>query len=158
MDLDGLIDAWESAWSEHVAEAFTAICAPDLQYEDPLTERPLRGPQELAEHAERLWKGLPDARLESTGERLTDGRFAVAASRLLGTHRGELDSLPASGRALVVQVCCYIELDTRELRLWRVRAFFDLYGAGVALGVLPRRGSMASKALLVMRGYGLRLP
>jgi steroid delta-isomerase-like uncharacterized protein len=158
VDLDGLIDRWEAAWSGHQAQAFVAICAPDVQYEDPLTDRPLRGPDELAAHALRLWSGIPDARLERTGERLTDGRFAVAPSRLLGTHRGELDGLPASGKEIVVQVCCYVELDHRELRLWRVRAFFDLYAAGVTIGVLPRRGTVASKALLVLRGYGLRLP
>jgi hypothetical protein len=40
--------------------------------------------------------------------------------------------------------------------LLRVRAFFDLYDAAVQLGVLPARGTLGEKALLVLRGFGLR--
>ena len=40
--------------------------------------------------------------------------------------------------------------------LWRVRAFFDPYGAGVQLGILPEPGSLGGKALLMLRGFGLR--
>jgi hypothetical protein len=37
-----------------------------------------------------------------------------------------------------------------------VRGFFDLYDAAVQLGVLPSRGSLGERALLVLRGFGLR--
>ena len=37
-----------------------------------------------------------------------------------------------------------------------MRAFFDAYGAAVALGVLPRPGTLGGKALLLLRGFGLR--
>ena len=40
--------------------------------------------------------------------------------------------------------------------LWRVRAFFDAYGAAVQLGLLPEPGSLGGKALLMLRGFGLR--
>ena len=43
-----------------------------------------------------------------------------------------------------------------EERLLRIRAFFDHYGAAVQLGVLPRPGTMGEKALLMLRGFGLR--
>ena len=46
--------------------------------------------------------------------------------------------------------------ELREGRLLRVRAFFDAYGAGVALGVLPKPGTLGGRALLVLRGFGLR--
>ena len=48
--------------------------------------------------------------------------------------------------------------ELREERLFRVRAFFDVYGAAVALGVLPKPGTLGEKALLVLRGFGLRSP
>lgn len=153
-----LIDAWEAAWSERDAGAFAPLCAPDLHYEDPLTERPLHGPDELAAHALRLWRGFPDARLERTAERLSDGRFVVAPCKLVGTHLGELEGLPPSGRTIVLHGVFYCELDRRAPRLWRVRAFFDVYGVAVDIGVLPRRGSLSERALLMLRGYGLRLP
>ena len=73
-----------------------------------------------------------------------------------GTHRGDLPRLPATRRGVSVHVVLYCELDTRRELLWRVRAFFDLYDAGVQLGLLPRHGTLGERALLMLRGFGLR--
>ena len=154
MSADALMDAWEAAWSGRDSAAFAPLCAPDIHYEDPLTAEPLEGPAELGRHAARLWAAFPDARMERTGERLADGRFLAAPSKLLATHRAALEGLPPTNRFVVVHCVFYCELD--EDRLLRVRAFFDLYDAAVQLGVLPGRGSLGEKALLVLRGFGLR--
>ena len=154
MSADALMDAWEAAWSGRDSAAFAPLCAPDIHYEDPLTAEPLEGPAELGRHAARLWAAFPDARMERTGERLADGRFLAAPSKLLATHRAALEGLPPTNRFVVVHCVFYCELD--EDRLLRVRAFFDLYDTAVQLGVLPGRGSLGEKALLVLRGFGLR--
>jgi hypothetical protein len=41
-------------------------------------------------------------------------------------------------------------------RVRRARGFFDLYEAGIQLGLLPGRGSLGETALLLLRGFGLR--
>jgi hypothetical protein len=130
------------------------VCAAGIQYEDPLTDAPLAGVAALAQHAERLWRGFPDVRLERTGERLTNGQFLAAPCKLVGTHRAPLDSLPATNRFVVVHGIFYCELQN-ELLL-RVRAFYDVYDAATQLGVLPARGTLSEKALLMLRGFGLR--
>ena len=152
------VEDFEHAWGSGDPAAFAACCAPDVHYEDPLLREPLDGPAAIAAHAQRLWEGFPDARVESTGERLGDGRFVAAPCKVLGTHRNELAGLPASDRFVVVQVVLYAELDPPRERLWRVRAFFDLYDAAVQLGVLPRRGTMGERALLMLRGFGFSRP
>lgn len=154
--LDALLDGWEQAWSGRDPAAFAPLCDPSVQYEDPLTREPLIGADELAAHAERLWQGFPDVRLERAGERLADpaGHFVAAPCKLAGTHRGALDGLPASGRFVVVHGVVYSEL--LRGRLLRVRAFFDLYDAAVQLGILPTHGTLGEKALLIVRGFGLR--
>jgi steroid delta-isomerase-like uncharacterized protein len=149
-----LMDGWEAAWSSKEVEAFAEVCDPEVHYEDPITVEPLEGVEELGRHAERLWAGFPDARLERTGERLTSRRFVAAPSKLLATHRGPLEGLPATNRFIVVHCIFYCEL--RRGRLLRVRAFFDLYDAATQLGVLPGRGTLGEKALLMLRGFGLR--
>jgi steroid delta-isomerase-like uncharacterized protein len=154
VSVDELIDAWEAAWSGKDPDGFAEVCDEDIHYEDPVTDEPLEGVEELGRHAERLWVGFPDARLERTGERLSDGRFVAAPSKLLATHKAPLESLPASNRFIVVHCVFYCEL--RQERLLRVRAFFDLYDAATQLGVLPSRGTMGEKALLMLRGFGLR--
>jgi steroid delta-isomerase-like uncharacterized protein len=154
---DELIDGWEAAWSGKDPAAFAEVCVPDVHYEDPLTGEPLESLAELVRHAARLWSAFPDARMERTGQRLTDEadpRFIAAPSKLLATHRAPLEGLPPTNRFVVVHCLFYCELDDGRLR--RVRAFFDLYDAAVQLGVLPARGTLGEKALLVLRGFGLR--
>jgi steroid delta-isomerase-like uncharacterized protein len=152
--VNDLFDAWEDAWSDKDQDAFRQICSPRVHYEDPLTAEPLEGIPALITHAERLWEAFPDARIEQLGPRLADGRMAAAPCKLLATHREPLGGLPATNRFIVVPVVFYCELDRG--RLLRVRAFFDLYDAAVQLGALPGRGTLGEKALLMLRGFGLR--
>jgi steroid delta-isomerase-like uncharacterized protein len=151
---DELIDGWEAAWTGKDSSTFAPLCTADVHYEDPLTAEPLEGAAELGRHAARLWAAFPDARMERTGARLTDGRFLAAPCKLLATHRSPLEGLPPTNRFIVVHCVFYCEL--RDERLLRVRAFFDLYDAAVQLGILPARGTLGEKALLVLRGFGLR--
>jgi steroid delta-isomerase-like uncharacterized protein len=154
MTVDELFDGWEAAWSGKDPDAFGALCSGAIHYEDPLTAEPIEGIDALAAHAERLWAGFPDARLEKTGERLAKGNYVAAPAKLLGTHRAQLEGLPATNRFVVVHCIFYCELEREHLL--RVRAFFDLYDAAVQLGVLPARGTLGERALLVLRGFGLR--
>ena len=153
-NVDELFDAWEDAWSDKDQDAFRQVCSPQLHYEDPLTAEPLEGIPALITHAERLWEAFPDARIEQLGPRLSDGRMAAAPCKLLATHREPLGGLPATNKFIVVPAVLYCQLDRG--RLLRVRAFFDLYDAAVQLGALPGRGSLGEKALLMLRGFGLR--
>ena len=152
--MDELFDEWERAWSGRDASRFESLCAAGFQYEDPLTPEPLHGAGALGAHAERLWTAFPDARVNPTGERLSNGDYACAPCKLLGTHQGPIAGVAATGRFVVVHAVVYAEL--RRGRLLRARAFFDVHGAARDLGVLPRPGTLGEKALLVLRGFGLR--
>jgi steroid delta-isomerase-like uncharacterized protein len=154
MGADELFDEWERAWSGRDPASFEPLCAEGFQYEDPLTPEPLFGAEALAEHAQRLWAAFPDARLNRTGERLHGGSFACAPCKLLGTHREALGSLAATGRFVVVHAVVYAEL--RDDRLLRARAFFDAHDVGVQLGLFPKPGTAGHRALLMLRGFGLR--
>lgn len=154
MNVDALIDGWQSAWTGKDPSGFAEVCASGVQYEDPLTGQPLNGISALAGHAGRLWAGFPDARLERTGERLYNERFVAAPCKALGTHRAPLDGLPPTNRFVVVHCVFYCELQ-HDLLL-RVRGFFDVYDAATQLGILPARGTLGEKALLMLRGFGLR--
>ncbi len=76
-----------------------------------------------------MWAAFPDARLHATGPRLTNGTHASAPAKLMGTHREPLEGLVATNRSVVVHVVFFAEL--RDDRLFRIRAFFDAYGAAV---------------------------
>jgi predicted ester cyclase len=152
---DELLDAFEAAWSATEPGAFAPVVSEDLHYEDPLTD-PLTGPAELEAHAARLRAAFPDVRVERTGPRMASGDHVAAPVKLVATHRGELEGLPATGRFVVVHAVLVCLRHPDSGLLWRVRAFFDAYGAAVQLGVMPERGSLGEKALLMVRGFGLR--
>jgi steroid delta-isomerase-like uncharacterized protein len=154
MQVDELFDAWERAWSGRDAAAFEPLCADEFAYEDPLTPEALHGVRALGGHAKALWRAFPDARVNATGERLSDGRYACAPCKVLGTHRGAIGGLTPTGRFVVVHALVYAEL--RDGRLLRARAFFDVNGVATDLGLMPKHGTVGEKALLVLRGFGLR--
>ena len=154
MDVDELFDAWERAWSGRDPAAFDPLCAEAFAYEDPLTPEPLNGAAALARHARSLWRAFPDARVNATGERLSDGRFACAPCKVLGTHQGRIGNVTPTGRFVVVHAIVYAEIEGD--RFLRARAFFDVAGVATDLGVLPKPGTVGEKALLLLRGFGLR--
>ena len=94
----------------------------------------------LKRHAKQLWAAVPDARVNSTGARLCDGRFVAAPCRLLGTHEGELARIHPTNKPLEIHAVVYAEIEDEQLL--RVRVFFDLYARRDA----PRRASQARHA------------
>lgn len=153
---EALVDLLQGAWMGRRRGAFREMCAPDLHWEDPFCTEPLYGPDALADHAAQLWEAFPDAKVETAGARLTRGRYVAAPVKLGGTHLGELEGVTASGRYVLVHAVLYCELDPPAERLWRVRVFLDGYDAAVQVGMLPKRGSIGERALMVARGFGLR--
>jgi ketosteroid isomerase-like protein len=154
VNANDLFDAWERAWSGRDRAAFEELCAPGVQYEDPLTPEPLVGVAAIAAHAARLWEAFPDARVNRTGPRLVSRGFACAPCRILGTHQGRLGRIAPTHRELEAHAVVYAEL--QDGRFLRVRAFFDVYGAAVQLGALPKHGTAGERAMLMLRGFGLR--
>ncbi len=150
---DGLIDAFEAAWSGREERAFYEMCAADVHYEDPFCAEPLEGPGAIGKHARRLWAGFPDVRAERSAPRLHDGRLLAAPVKLTGTNTGELEGLPASKKFVVVHAVLYCELD--EERLQRIRVFCDRWDAALQLGLVPKPGTIGAKALMAMRGFGI---
>ncbi len=78
----------------------------------------------------------------------------AAPLKLLGTHRGAMPDLPATRRPVVVHGVAYAV--RKDHRLQRIRVFFDLYGIAVQLGIMPHSGSAGERALMLLRGFGLR--
>lgn len=154
-----LLDAFEVAWSGPSALAFGVVLAPDGHYEDPLLRGPLRGPERLAQHAARLRVAFPDLRFERSGPPMVGGAVVSQGVRLRGTHRAELGNIPTTDKEVDLHAVIVAGIASSGTRLAQVRIFFDRYDAAVQLGVLPRPRSLAERALLALRGFGIpRLP
>ncbi|HWI23087.1 MAG TPA: ester cyclase [Baekduia sp.] len=149
--VDGLIAAALSG--EH--EAFAECCAVDVHYEDPLSQGALTGLYSLAEHAAALRRSFVDVRIDRSGPELADDGHVAAPLRLQGVHAESLGQFPATGKPVTVQAILLAEVQP-DGRLRRIRVFFDLYDSGRQLGLLPKPGSAAERAMLLARGFGLR--
>jgi len=152
--VSALAERWRAAWGAASPEAFGACCAVGVRYEDPLLTEPAEGLDGLAQHAGRLRGALPDMRLEAAAEPVSEGGFACLPWRLLGTHKGQVAGVPASGRFLILHGVHYVELSDGLVR--RARGFFDLYEAAIQLGLLPAHGTLGESAIMLLRGFGLR--
>jgi hypothetical protein len=147
------VQALLAAFAAQDEVALRACCAPDLHFEDPLTE-PLDGVDAFVRHVRVAWKAFPDGRVEATGPAPATGSLVAVPCKLVATHRGRLGLLlPATGRFLIAHAVLYCEQDDDGL-LWRMRAFYDVYGAATQLGVLPKPGTAAQRALLLLQGFG----
>jgi hypothetical protein len=116
-------------------------------------------PDELFDAWERAWSGRDKAAFDPLchedvhyEDPLTPEPLEGAAA--MATHRREVAGLAATNRFVIVHAVLYCEL--RDEKLLRIRGFYDLYGAAVQLGVLPKAGTLGEKALLMLRGFGLR--
>jgi hypothetical protein len=153
--IDRLGDRWEAGWSGGGRDELALCCTVDLRYEDPLTDGPIEGVDALDRHVERLHVALPDMRVERAGPRISDAGYGCLPWRIAGTQRGELGDIPATNKFLTLHGIHYVEL--RDGLICRVRGFFDVYDAATQLGLLPKTGSLAQNALLMLRGFGLRI-
>lgn len=154
-----LLDAFEVAWSGPSALAFGVVMAPDGHYEDPLLRGPLRGPERVAQHAARMRVAFPDLVFERSGPPMIGGSLVSQGVRFRGTHRAEIGNVPSTDKELDLHAVIVAGMANSGERFARVRIFFDRYDAAVQLGVLPKPRSIAERALLALRGFGIpRLP
>lgn len=151
-DLDRLAERWLGAWVGR--GSFVDCCTPDVHYEDPVVRAPVVGAEALLGQAQALWRAFPDVRVDAAAPALQRDARGCIPWRASGTHRGTLGGLPASGRFVALHGVHYVELSDGLVR--RARGFFDLYEAGVQTGLLPGRGGLGERALLLVRGFGLR--
>jgi steroid delta-isomerase-like uncharacterized protein len=153
--LDRLGDRWEAGWSHGDRDEFALCCTVDVRYEDPLTDGLIEGVDALDQHVKRLRRALPDLRVERAGRRISEAGFGCLPWRIAGTQRGDLGDIPATNKFLTLHGIHYVEL--RDDLICRVRGFYDVYDAATQLGLLPKNGSLAQNALLMLRGFGLRI-
>ena len=152
--IDRLGERWQEGWSGGGRDDFAICCTVDVRYEDPLTPEPLEGVDSLERHAARLRRAFPDLRVESAGPRIADSSYACLPWRILGTQTGRMGELPATNRFVTMHGVHYVEL--RDGLICRARGFYDMHDAATQLGLLPKSGSFAQSALLMLRGFGLR--
>ena len=153
--LDRVGDLWQTGWAGGGRDDFALCCTVDVRYEDPLTHGLIEGVDALDRQAGRMRRAFPDLRVDTSGPRIAQAGFGCLPWKAAGNQRGDLGDIPPTNKFLSLHGVHYVEL--RDGLICRARGFFDLYDASRQLGLLPKDGSIAQNALLMIQGFGLRI-
>jgi steroid delta-isomerase-like uncharacterized protein len=147
----GYLDAWNARDAERIAAFFSD----DAVYDDRGAGAVARGRSEIRAHAERVHRAFPDLRFELLRAAHADD-FTAGEWRSRMTHRGEIDGLAPSGRAVESSGVDLATLGPGGLIVHLV-SYYD--GAAIMrdLGVLPARGSRAERLLVQVASLPSRL-
>jgi steroid delta-isomerase-like uncharacterized protein len=94
------------------------------RYEIIPTGEVFDGPERVAEYFATTRAAFPDQRNENAILRIADDAVVVEFD-LLGTHRGELRGIPATGRSFRCRVCAIFEFPPDSERISCERVYFD---------------------------------
>jgi steroid delta-isomerase-like uncharacterized protein len=140
-------DRWQKAWNSRVPEQVTSLCSEDVVWDDPLTERPERGRQAVADYLRSVWHAFPDLEFSwpEGPYAAFDGIKLALHWHVSGTLLGPLEPpgfAPTGKRAELDGVDL---LELRDGLVCAYNGFFDVRGVAQQIGVLPARGSRGER-------------
>ncbi len=100
-----------------------------------------QGPEAMKHHVLTWMLGMPDLRMNEV-RRLGQGPWIVSHWEMVGTHKGVLYGVAATGLRLCVTGITWFEV--AEGRIVQLRTCFDALGFLQQLGVLPDAASILS--------------
>jgi steroid delta-isomerase-like uncharacterized protein len=148
------------AWHAHDPEKVLALMNDDIVYDDSAWPTTMRGHAEVRVFLDHLWRAFPDLRFE-----LVEGPFlhpheskASDCWRGSATHTGPIDppGLAPTGKRLEIDKGMSF-YEFRDGRLSRLSFVFDMADASRQLGLLPKPGSKAERALAAMQRLGTKV-
>jgi steroid delta-isomerase-like uncharacterized protein len=140
-------DRWQKAWNSREPGQVTALCTEDVIWDDPMTERPERGREAVAEYLRTVWRAFPD--LEFTWP---EGPFASFQGiklalhwKLTGTMRGPMEppGFAPTGRRIDLEGVDLLEI--RDGLCCSYQGFFDRQAVAQQVGIAPATGSQAER-------------
>lgn len=143
---DELMQAYLEAWNSHLPDRVAEFFAPQGVYDDHGAGVVARGQAEISDHIASVISAFPDLDFELVRAAHGDGFTAGEWSATM-THRGQLDGLRATGRA-VHSAGVDLAMIDKAGKVGHLVSYYD--GAAIMreLGLLPRRGSRLERGML----------
>ena len=124
-----------NAWNAHNPEDWLAYLADDYVYDsDSLPTTPITGRTALLSFFQTYVTAFPDIHFE-VEQLLASGDFVVMRWKATGTHQGELNGIPPTGRHVATRGCAVTEFKNHKvIREWD---YWDNVNMLRQLGVMP---------------------
>lgn len=130
-DLDPVIARATDAFNDHDTERLMAELAENVTFSDPfqdeLTKAELRG------YTADVFEAFPDVRYEQKRIISADDRATAVEVTIRGTHEGEFDGIPPTGKAVAVPGASIITVSEDGITSWR--DYFDRQTYAEQLGL-----------------------
>jgi steroid delta-isomerase-like uncharacterized protein len=151
-------DAWRAAWNSRVPAEVLALCAPEVEWDDPLTDGVERGADAVRRYLESLWAAFPDMELEWMEPPLCSPEAGRVACRwrMTATMLGPLEpqGFAATGRRLDAQGVDVFGL--RDGVVHTYDGFFDARAMAQQIGLLPASGSATERMAVAAQRISAR--
>jgi steroid delta-isomerase-like uncharacterized protein len=92
-----------------------------------------RGVDAVLASVDKFTRAFPDLAIEIRHEHLPSESVSIIEYTFAGTHRGELEGIPATGRRMEVVACSVAEIHDRQIH--RERDYYDTLALMDQLGV-----------------------
>jgi steroid delta-isomerase-like uncharacterized protein len=125
---------WESLNQRTALETIAATSSTNYVLHDPSLAEPVQGTQGVRDFVTSVLAGFPDARY--TIEHLVaEGDIVTQHISVQGTHQGEFNGIPATGKTIAVQVMVVSRIASNKVvEEWQL---FDALGMLTQMGVIP---------------------
>ena len=150
---------WRRAWNSRDPDEVLTLCAPDVTWDDPLTEGRERGAGPVRRYLESLWKAFPDMELDWVEPPLCslEGGRLACRWRMTGTMLGSLEpqGFAPTGRRLDAEGIDMFELGGGLVRSYE--GFFDARAMAQQLGLMPATGSATERVAVAAQHITARV-
>jgi steroid delta-isomerase-like uncharacterized protein len=126
---------WAGLNQGNALDIVDEIYSPDYVLHDPSQPEPVRGVQGVREFVSSVLSAFPDAQytIESL---IAEGDKVVQHISTQGTHQGEFQGVPATGKPVMVWVMVISRIaDNKVVEEWQL---FDALGMLQQMGVIPQ--------------------
>jgi steroid delta-isomerase-like uncharacterized protein len=151
---------WLAAWNSHEPERLLGLMTDDIVYDDSAWPRTMRGHADVREFLDHTWRAFPDLTFDGVGGPLvaSDGPRAAFWWRGQATNTGPIDppGVPPTGKRIEFEGADFHEY--RDGKVARLRIVFDMADATRQLGLLPDRGSIGERAMVLLQRLKARMP
>lgn len=131
--LDRFHSAVNSGDQETIAKAIDELVAPDVLFHAPVPMG-VTGAEALKRVWEVLLRAYPDIHV-AVEERITEGDRIMSRNTVTGTHRGEYQGLPPTGRTVTYNEIFIFRF--ADGRITEIRGIVDVLAQLRQLGALP---------------------
>lgn len=121
-DPEQLISEYANIWNDREYTKISDVVSETFVRVSPVTDDEVRGPEELEELIRRLDAGFPDFQV-SIDTQLIGDNIVMAEGTFTGTHDGEFNDVPPTGREVEVRFMDKLRIEDGEVH--EHRTYYD---------------------------------